>query len=195
MRKHLRGPTAALTVLVLVALMLVVGRPQRADAAIVYFGIAESSASFQAGPTQPIFTFHWRFSIARDTATNNVRYRAHLWCTRNGANTACNFRNDNAWLFYKNCAPSDTSVACERTIDGYGPRDFPGCPAYCNISHAYYNGGWHPNNHTSWRSVSYAGMQARFLAINHLTNTYSGCSRWATASGVEWPPPHCPASS
>jgi hypothetical protein len=194
MRKHLRGPTAALTVLVLVALILVVGRPQRADAAVVYFGIAESSASFQAGPTQPIFTFHWRFSIARNTSTNQVRYRAHLWCTRNGANTACNFRNDNAFLFYKDCAPSNTSVACEQTIDAYGPRNFPGCPDYCNISHAYYDGTYHPSNHTSWRSVSTA-IQARFLAINHLTNTYAGCSRWATVSGVEWPPPHCPASS
>jgi hypothetical protein len=192
MRKHLRGPTAALAVLVLVALTLVVGRPQRADAS-AYHGIAESSATFYAGPNQ--YTFHWRFSIAHDHSTNQVRYRAHLWCTRNGANTACNFRNDNAYLFYKNCAPSDTSVACERTIDAYGPRDFPGCPTYCNISHAYYNGRWHANNHTSWRSLSYGGMQARFLAINHLTNTYSGCSRWATMSGVEWPPPHCPASS
>jgi hypothetical protein len=191
MRKHLRGPTAALTIPVLVALLLV-GLPQRAEAAIDYHGIAESSATFYAGSTQ--YTFHWRFSIAHDHSTTQVRYRAHLWCTRNGSNTACNFRNDNAYLFYKNCAPSNTSIECERTIDGYGPRDFPGCPDYCNISHAYYNGTWHPNNHTSWRSVSTA-IQARFLAINHLTNTYAGCSRWATTSGVEWPPPRCPESS
>jgi hypothetical protein len=190
MRKHLRGPTAALTVLLLVALMLIVGRPQRADAAVVYFGTAESSASFQASPTSPTFTFHWRFSVGRNTSTNQIRYRAHLWCTRNGANTACNFRNDNAWLFYKDCAPASS---CDSTVDAYGPRNFPGCPDpnYCNVSHAYYDGTYHPNNHTSWRSVSYAGLQARFLAINHLTNTYSGCSKWATVSGVEASPP-CP---
>lgn len=190
MRKHLRGPTAALTILVLLALTFVVGRPQRADAAVVYHGIAEDSASFQAGPTQPIYTFHWRFSVARDTSDNDVRYRAHLWCTRNGANTACNFANNNAYLFYKDCAPS---ASCDPTVDAWGPRNFPGCPDpnYCNVSHAYYNGSWHADTHTSYRSVSY--IKARFLAINHLTNTYVGCSKWAqTPSGIEWTAPHCP---
>jgi hypothetical protein len=190
MRKHLRGPTAALTIPVLVALLLV-GLPQRADAA-AYHGISESSATLYSGPNQ--YTFHWRFSIAHDHSTNKVRYRAHLWCTRNGSNTACNFRNDSATFQFKDCAPSDTSVACERTISSYGTGDFPGCPTYCNISHAYYNGSWHTVNHTSYRSVSFA-IQARFLAINYLTNTYAGCSKWATVSGVEWTSPHCPASS
>jgi hypothetical protein len=191
MRKHLRGPTAALTIPVLVALMLVVGLPQRADAAIVYYGISESSATFYSGPNQ--YTFHWRFSVAFNTSTNQVRYRAHLWCTRNGSNTPCNFRNDGAYLFYKDCAPSDFSLACERTINTYGRRDFPGCPDYCNISNAFYDGTWHPNNHVSYRSVSYT-LQARFLAINHLTNTYSGCSNWVTSSNVEYYPGTCPAS-
>jgi hypothetical protein len=193
MRKHLRGTTAALTIPVLVALLLVVGLPQRADAAVVYYGISESSATFHSGPTE--YTFHWRLSVARDTSNNNIRYRAHLWCTRNGSNTLCNFRNDNAFLFYKDCAPADISLACERTIDGYGPRNFPGCPDYCNISNAYYNGTWHPYGHVSYRSVSQY-MQARFLAINHLTQVYAGCSNWADPiSGAWYYPGTCPASS
>jgi hypothetical protein len=135
MRKRPGGSTAGLTMSVLVALLLVVGVPQRADAAVVYYGISESSASWWEGSNK--FTFHWRLSVAKDTSTGKVRYRAHLWCTRNGSNSPCNFRNDGAWLFYKNCAPSNFSLACERTIDAWGPRDFPGCPTYCNVSHAY----------------------------------------------------------
>ena len=194
MRKQLVGRTVALTMSVFVALMLVVGFAQRADAAVLYYGTSESSASWWEGSNQ--FTFHWRFSVGKDTSTGQIRYRAHLWCTKNGSNSLCNFRNDDAYLFYKDCAPSNTSLACERTISGYGPRDFAGCPTYCNISHAYYDGKWHPDAHVSYRSVSLA-LQARFLgsASDHLTNVYVGCSNWADPqTGAEWYPGTCPAS-
>jgi hypothetical protein len=194
MRKHLGGPTVALTVSVFVALMLVVGFPQRADAAVVYYGVSESSASWAEGSNT--FTFHWRFSVAKDTSTGQIRYRAHLWCTKNGSNSPCNFRNDDAWLFYKDCAPSNFSLACERTINGYGPRDFPGCPTYCNVSNAYYDGTWHSDAHVSYRSVSYT-LQARFLGSvsDHLTQVYAGCSNWADPqTGAWYYPGTCPAS-
>jgi hypothetical protein len=186
MRKHLRGPTAALTIPVLVALMLVVGRPQRADASIVYYGTSESSATFLYGGSIH-YTFHWRFSVGFDTSNHNAaRYRAHLWCTREGSPTKCNFRNDDAYLFYKDCPPS----LCDPT-GAYGPRDFPGCPDYCGITDAYYNGSSHIDSHVSFRSYSGA-MQARFLAIDHLTNQYWGCSKWAMSNGEASDPGHCP---
>jgi len=97
---------------------------------------------------------------------------------------------------YKNCSPSNTTLSCEKTISGWGPRDFAGCPTYCNISHAYYDGTWHADSHVSYRSVSWA-MQARFLgsASDHLTNVYVGCSNWADPqTGAEWYPGTCPAS-
>ena len=129
--------------------------------------------------------------MARDTSNNQVRYRAHLWCTRNGASTRCNFRNENAYLFFKDCAPSDTSLACERTIDAYGPRNFSGCPTNCNVTGVFHDGTWHPDAHVSYRSYS-GYLQARFLDINHLTQVYQGCSKWADPiAGTEYPPSTC----
>jgi hypothetical protein len=188
MRTYPRGLAVAVVMAVLVPAVLVVGLPQRADAAVEYFGISESSASYQAGPTQPTFTFHWRLSVGAGTLNNSVRYRAHLWCTRNGANTPCNFRNSYAYLYYKNCPPSYTCDSGD-----WGPRNFPGCPDYCNISHAYYDGTWHADDYYSYRSKSLV-LQARFLAINHLTLEYWGCSKWVRPFTGEEASPACPGN-
>jgi hypothetical protein len=176
MRKHLSWPVALLALAVLVSTMLV-GAPRRADAAIIYYGIAESSRTHYAAGSA--YTFLWRFSVGRDTGNNTVHYRAHFWCTRNGADTRCNFGNDAAFLYWKDCEPSDFT-ACPN--GAWGPRNFPRCPTYCNVVHAYYNGTPHSDSRISYRSVT-GILKARFLEIDVLLTEYNACSKWTDVGG------------
>lgn len=103
--------------------------------------------------------------------TSYWRGLVETWCTRNSTFTACNWRHLD---FCAHWGVDAHVIAC---------KDFPGRLNKTGIE--YWVGTYRDVRSTPSRiyATSSGVIQARFLAIDHLTRQYIGCSRQVDFSG------------
>lgn len=130
------------------------------------YGDACNQGSFNGG-----LVFKWCLAVESrydSSGTQQVRYRAHVYCYWSGSLTACNFANKGAALRF--CS---TQPPCQPFDGDYGRGDFDGV---LNQTDHVYVGGWHAAIWTSWQADTNQ-FYARFLINNQLVGPFGGCSQ------------------
>jgi hypothetical protein len=159
--------------LVVVAVILALGplalpvTPARADT-YTYEGLTEGTFASWRAPSGNVYTAHRRMSVRLNWTTNDVAFRANVWCEVNGQPSTCTIYLD-GWLNVKNCRPYENC-----TIGDFGMRTWD--PVTTKTGHIFQ--GIDHDKRAGYSYESLAFIEVYWVAPRKRSTFHSECSQW-----------------